>query len=509
MRHHGPVRLRIVAFNDFHGNLRPPQGGVKTPDGEVPAGGASHFAAHVAQLRRGREHAVLVSAGDLIGGTPLISALLHDEPTIQVMDLIGLDINGIGNHELDEGSEELLRMKNGGCHPKDGCQAGEFDGANFSFLAANVARREGGTLFPPYEIRSFSGVPVAFVGMTLEATPAFVPPVIPDLTFQDEADTVQRLMPELKAKGVEAVVVLLHEGGLPEGGYDECIGMSGPILDVVARMPPEVDVVVTGHTHQAYNCRMHGKVVTSAGSFGRLLTTIDLELDPSTRDVSAAVAKNHVVDHGVPEDERVVELVRRYEQVTLPLENRPIGEVTAPLRREQSESGESPLGGVIADAQLAATDAQIAFMNSGGIRADLGAEDRRITYGMAFTTQPFGNTLVTMTLTGRQLHQLLEDQWTGDRVRFLQVSRSLSYVWHADREDGDRIDPEDVTIDGKPLDLDAEYRVVVNNFLAERGVLKQGRNRRTGIVDVDALEAYLGAHSPVSPPSQGRIRRGP
>ena len=452
----------------------------------------------------------MLSAGDLIGGSPLVSALLHDEPTIELMNHLGLDVHAVGNHEFDEGHAELMRMKAGGCHPKDGCKNGTFEGAEFTILAANV-RKGSETIFPAYEIREFDGVPVAFIGMTLEDTPSFVPPIIGELSFDDEVETVKALLPKLG--DVKAIVVVLHEGGIPaSGGPNDCEGVSGAIVEIAEKLPPEVDVIMSGHTHRAYNCKLSGKIVTSAGCFGELLTTVDLELDRETKEVVGAVAKNHSVDHSLDPNAEVFAMVQRAEKITLPLEQRVIGRIEAPLARKQSEAGESPLGSVIADAQLEATrgaSAQIAFMNSGGIRTDLGTDAHEITYGMAFSVQPFANALVTMTLTGEQIHQLLEEQWGEKRARFLQVSSSLSYVWHADRERGDHVDPEEVLIDGEPLDLGKPYRVTVNNYLAHRGVLADGADRVPGVVDLDALEAWFEKHAPLPSPKAGRIRMAP
>jgi 5'-nucleotidase len=501
------ITVRVIAFNDFHGNLRPPAPGVETEGGVVSAGGAAHLAAHVARLRSESKHSIVVSAGDLIGATPLISSLLHDEPTIDVMNAIGLDIAGIGNHELDEGLLELVRMTKGGCHEADGCRDGPFTGAKFPYLAANVWKDDA-PIFDPYTISSFDGVPVAFIGLTLEDTPAVVPPVISELSFRDEADTVAALVPELEERGVRAIVVLVHEGGFSKGGFDACDGFSGPIEAVVRRMPKQVDVVVSAHTHQAYNCRIDGRVVTSAGCFGRFLTTIDLEIERSTGDVVSASAKNRIVDHSIDPDPSIAALIERFDRIAGPLERRVIGRARRPLLEEPNGAGESALGTVIADAQLASTraaGAQVAFINGGGIRADLGVEQLDITYGMAFTAQPFNNVLVTMTLTGEHILRILRDQWKGDRPHFMFASQTLRYEWS---DGGERVSPAAVTIEGEPLDLAKSYRVTVNAFLADRGVFREGVDRRIGPPDIDALVAYFASASPIDLPPAGRIRRG-
>jgi len=526
----GTVDVQILALNDFHGNLQPPSGSSGRV-GSVDAGGVGYLATHVANLRTLNPNTAVVSAGDMIGASPLLSALFHDEPTIEAFNLIGLDFNAVGNHEFDEGVAELIRMQEGGCHPLDGClDNDDFTGAEFRFLAANVKwKKNGKTVFPAYKTRAFEGVRVAFIGMTLEGTPSIVSPSgISQLRFEDEAATVNALIPELKQRGVEAIVVVIHEGATQTAtpsGINNCSGISGPIVDIVNRMSDAVDVVITGHTHQPYNCTIDGKLVTSAFSFGRLVTKIDLTLDRATRDVIAKVADNRIVTRDVPQDPRLTSLVGKYNAIAAPLTNRIIGGITADITRANTAAGESALGDVIADAQWAATsspglgEAVVAFMNPGGIRADLtyvgsaaGEGDGNVTYGEAFTVQPFGNSLVTMTLTGAQIETLLEQQFVGcgqSANRILQVSAGFEYAWSATGPACDKVDPQSIRVGGLALDLSASYRVTVNSFLADGGdnfaVLTQGTNRLGGAVDTDALEAYFETYSPVAPGLRNRI----
>jgi 5'-nucleotidase len=529
-----PLHVQLLAFNDFHGNLEPPAGSngriaVPASNGttvNVNAGGATYLAHHIEKLRQqDPEHTVVVSAGDLIGASPLVSAIYHDEPTIDVMNMIGLDITSVGNHEFDDGRDELLRMQNGGCHPVDGCQSSSsFTGAKFKYLSANVFTDVAAkkTLLPPYEIREFDGVKVAFIGMTLEGTSKIVNPVgILGLTFQDEADTVNALVPDLKGQGVESIVVLIHEGGLPTGGYDECPAISGAIVDIVNRFDDAVDVVVSGHTHQAYNCVINNKLVTSAASYGRLVTHIDLELDRSTHDVVQANAHNVVVTRdnaNTPVDA----FVKGYVTKAASLANRVIGRtpvlLKAPVRPlPAGESGEYSLGNVIADAMLAASKdeqtggAVIAFQNPGGVRADIAAGD--ITYGAAFAVQPFANNLTTLTLTGALIEKVLEQQFQANGPLIMQVSEGFSYTWKASGPDGDKIDPASIMLNGTPIDPSATYRVTVNNFMAAGGdgymAFTEGTDVRTGPIDLDAVDAYLSSHNPLTPPATGRIIRQP
>jgi len=520
-----PLEVKLLAFNDFHGYLTPPVSGVRqiAPDPAgvrtmIPAGGIEHLATLVTTLRAKNPRSALVSAGDLVGASPLISSFFDDEPTVQAMNRIGLDFNGVGNHEFDHGSAELQRLKNGGC-AAGGCKSGTaFEGARFGILAANVVVRETAKpLLPAYGIKTFGDIRIAFVGATLKGTPALVPGEgVAGLDFIDEADAVNRLVPELKAQGIETIVVLLHQGGAQRGGdYNSCVGFSGPVVDIARRLDPAVDVIVSGHTHQSYVCELHGKLVTSAGSYGRLLTEIDLLIDPKSRDVKAARAVNHVVATALPKDPAMTEIVSRHAALAASLENRVVGRISAPISALADENGESELGRLIADAQLAATVANgavIAFMNPGGVRAPLpykaGGE---ITYGELFSVHPFGNMLVTLTLTGEQIVQILEQQWQRERPRPLHVSKGFSYAWNGNAQPGQRVVPGSVTLNGKPLDRAASYRVTVNNFLADGGdgfpMFAQGEERVVGHTDIEAMIDYFRTHSPLNHDSRARVRR--
>lgn len=529
------VNVQILAVNDFHGNLMPPSGSAGRI-GTIDAGGAEYLATHINTLRATNPNTVVVSAGDMIGATPLLSALFHDEPTIEAFNLMELDFNAVGNHEFDEGLTELLRMQKGGCHPTDGCLDGDgFAGADFRYLAANVVRNKNGeTIFPAYKKRKFNGVKVAFIGMTLEGTPTIVTPSgVAGLTFKDEVETVNALVPKLKARGFETIVVLIHEGGSqalpPPGTPNTCTGISGAIVDIVNNFDDEVDVVISGHTHNTYNCVLDNKLVTSASSFGRLVTDIDLTLDRKTREVISMSANNVIVTRDVAKDSAVTALIAKYDAIAAPLANRVIGSITADISRTNNAAGESALGDVIADGQLDATndpgfgDAVVAFMNPGGIRADLtyvgsaaGEGDGNVTYGEMFTVQPFGNSMVTMSLTGAQIDTLLEQQFNNPVVgqqRILQVSNGFTYSYSVSAPVGSKVDPSTIKINGVTVDPNASYRVTVNSFLADGGdnfvVLKDGTNRLGGAVDTDAFEAYFQKFSPVTPGPQNRITQAP
>ena len=350
------AQLRILAINDFHGHI------ATSSDSFGGVGRADFLAANIAAARAEVENSVFVSAGDLIGASPLVSALFHDEPTIEAMNLMGLDINGVGNHEFDEGSAELLRMQQGGTHPADGDLDGDsFGGADFQFVAANVIDdATGETIFPPYVVREYQGIEVAFIGMTLEGTPGIVARSgVADLTFQDEAETVNSLVAQLEEMGIEAIVVLLHEGGFSDGGQNDCgSGLDGPIAEVVGRMDSAVDLVISGHTHDEFVCEVDGRWVTMADNGGRLFTVIDASLNRQTRDLTVMAVNNRpnsqVEVSPVP---ALTALIDKYDTLSAPKAKAIAGFFTADIVRQQNEAGESSLGEVVADAHLAATPA--------------------------------------------------------------------------------------------------------------------------------------------------------
>ncbi len=539
------VRVQILAINDFHGNLEPPSGSngvILVPPADplassvnarstdagvtlVPAGGAAYLTALVARLRAENPATVVVSAGDLTGASPMLSNLYEDEPSVLAMNRLGLDLEAVGNHDFDRGLLELRRLRTGGCSLGD-CDAGSFPGASFEYLAANVVDDvTGHTVFPPYAIRDLGGVRVAFIGETLKQTPTVTKVgMVKGLSFEDEAATANALVPELQRQGVSAIVLLLHQGGMQSlgGTYDGCQGFSGDIVPILDKLSPAIDVVVSGHTHQAYDCVIGDRIVTSAMSYGRLVTKIDLTIDPSAHRVVDKHARNVPVTRDVTPDPEVTRIVQAYEDKARGVTLRVVGYVKRTLtgnsRAARIASCETPLGDLIADAMRAATGADIAFMNPGGIRSDLvatheGRPDFAVTYGDAFEVQPFGNPLVTMKLRGAQIRALLEGQFgSRQEPRILQVSRGFSYLYAYDRVH-ERAEVSELRLNGKPIDPTKTYRVTVPSFLASGGdsfaVLIGGEDKKDGPVDVDALTTYLGrvssAATPLDPPPGGRI----
>ena len=539
------IDLQLLAFNDYHGHLTPDTPG--TID-DRPAGGAEYLAAKLAELRAGNKYSLTVAAGDLIGGSPAFSGLFHDEPSVESLNAMGLDVSSVGNHEFDEGVIELLRMQYGGCHPVDGCYFPEepYAGANFQWLAANVIDETGDTPLPPYWIKRIEGVDVAFIGMTLEATDTLVAASgIAGYTFLDEAETANRLVRHLRRHGVKAIVVLLHEGGIPNPlTLDGCEGISGPIVAINAALNAEVDAVITGHTHQPYNCMLpdpagNPRPVTSAWSYGRVVSEFNLVLDKKTGDVrrDLSTATNHAVYQDELEpDPELTAVIDKWAPLYAEAGTTPIGTISDDILRGGNPPGsdrgvESAAGNLVADAQLWATsaaDAQIAFMNPGGVRSDLaypssieGEGEGVVTFGEAFTFQPFGNTLLTFTMTGAQIVSVLEEQCQplGASRPFLHlgVSQGFSYDLEKTIVGGDCIDVHvsNVMLNGAPLDPAGSYRVTANNFLADGGdnfttfAAIDAATRTDGGNDLDALVNYLGTFGPVAPPSIDRVNELP
>jgi 5'-nucleotidase len=524
-----PVEVQLLGINDFHGHLDPTQSGTITRTGDpldrVPAGGAEYLATNLRRLRHRNPNTLFVAAGDLVGASPLESSLFHDEPTIELMNKLGLWVTAVGNHEFDEGLGELRRLQHGGCHPTDGCRDGNgFSGARFRFLSANVFRRSNGKhLFAPYAVRRIGGVKIGFIGVTTKVTPQFLTPSrSAGLRFRDEALQTNRYARILKRRGVNAIVVLLHEGGFaihPDAGADDCPGLAGRINDIVRHTTRDVDLFLTGHTHVAYNCVIDGRRVTSAGSYGRLITKVELKISRRSGEVQHVDARNWVVGQDVPRAPDITRLLAHYDRFADPIRNRPVGRMERRAGRTKDPSGEMKMGNLVADAQRQATGAAVAFVNPGIVRAGLPAGT--ITYGRAFTSQPFGTTLVTLTLSGSQVRELLKQQWCGRIApNILQPSANVRYSWSRATIKtvlgvpcADAPDPLiDLQIDGVPVEPWQAFRVTVNSSLASGGdrffVLHNGEEAADGSGDADALAAYLQPTlngAPLVPPARDRI----
>ncbi|MEU0070675.1 bifunctional metallophosphatase/5'-nucleotidase [Streptomyces sp. NPDC006332] len=550
---HAPGRyqdVQLLSFNDLHGNLEPPSGssGRVTElqaDGTtktIDAGGVEYLATHLREARKGNPYSVTAAGGDMVGASPLISGLFHDEPTIEALNKLDLDVTSVGNHEFDEGAKELKRLQNGGCHPTAGCYTDKrFKGADFPYLAANVLdEKTGKPILKPYWVWKKKGVKVGFIGVTLEDTPGVVSAEgVKGLKFKDEVETINKYAKVLQKQGVKSIVALIHEGGLPAsssynydcdaGGAGD--GISGPIVDIAKNITPSVDALVTGHTHAAYVCTIPDpagkpRMVTSAASFGRLYTDTTLTYDRWTGDIARTAVKsaNHVVTRTVPKATDMTSLISKWNTLAAPIGNRAIGHISADV---PSTGTESPMGDLIADAQLwygreldAGTD--LALMNPGGVRAGLtyaakGSEgDGVVTYAEGFTVQPFSNTVNLQDFTGAQLIQVLKEQVSGVNAaapKILQPSANLTYTLDLTKTGADRVVTDSIKVNGTAVDPAATYRVATNSFLAGGGdgftTLGQGTGDLVGTDDLTALEQYLTANSsasaPIAPPTTNRI----
>ncbi|MFE6101230.1 bifunctional metallophosphatase/5'-nucleotidase [Streptomyces laurentii] len=549
------VDVQLLSFNDLHGNLEPPAGSsgqvsrVK-PDGtteKIDAGGVEYLATHLRQARQGNRYSITAAAGDMVGASPLLSGLFHDEPTIDALNGMDLDVTSVGNHEFDEGAAELSRLQNGGCHPTAGCFDGgkKFGGADFPYLAANVtSEKTGKPLLDPTFVWEKDGVKIGFIGVTLEGTPNVVTAEgVKGLTFGDEVETINKYAKILERQGVKSIVALVHEGGLPaSANYDyDCDspvaggGVSGPITEIAKNVDPQVDALVTGHTHNAYVCTIPDpagkpRLVTSASSFGRLYTDTTLTYDRATKDIvrTAVDSANHAVTRDVPKAPDMSRLIGQWQDLAAPIANRPQGWIAADINGRGSTAYEKPLGDVIADAQLAGLapagkgGAQLALMNPGGIRADLvhkasGAEgDGVVTYGESFAVQPFTNMMNVVDLSGANLIEALKQQVSGSNlnaVKILQVSKGLTYTLDMTKSGADRVVTGSIKLNGEAIDPSKSYRVAMNEFLTGGGdgfaALAKGTNKLVGASDLDLFNEYLAANSsataPLAVPAADRI----
>ncbi|MFH8519200.1 bifunctional metallophosphatase/5'-nucleotidase [Streptomyces gelaticus] len=535
-----PTPVQLLAVNDLHGNLLPVDGaaGRITHRGPaIQAGGLAQMATLLDEARAGRPNSLTVGAGDMIGGSPLLSALFHDEPTVDALEELGLGVTSVGNHEFDEGPAELRRMIEGGCHPEDGCAPdAPYKGAEFAYLAANVTER-GSTapLLKPYTIKTLpGGQRIGFIGLvTKDAPEAINSAMIRDLEFHDELPVIKRYSKELTRRGVRAQVVLLHEGEAVSGqagaGCDDGAPgarLGGRIKEIARQAVPAVDLIISGHSHSSYECTVndpagHRRLVTQADSFGRSFTDLRFDLDATGEVERRTVrAEFRPVPVGTPQQPAMAKLIETWRARSEDVANRVVGYISADMPGRGSTLPETPLGSFIADAQVAAGKAHgadLALMNPGSMRADLVFHDGgAVTYADAYRVQPFESPVWVLPVTGAQLVTALQQQFTGvnaESPRFLQLSRELSYSVDMSLTGADRLLADTVRIDGQPVDRDAMYEVALNEFLANGGngftVFGEITTREGGdVTDLEALVDHLKqttADNPATPPAPGRI----
>ena len=517
-----PVTIQLLALNDFHGSLEPPSGG-NGRVGTVIAGGAAYLATHLKRAVADNPNSLVVAAGDVIGAAPLISSLVHNEPAIEALNAMHLAVSSVGNHEFDGGWQELVRMQKGGCHPTDGCQPDHrFTGAAFEYLAANVVRptpKGDVPLFPATAMRTIAGVKIGFIGETLRDTPAMLAPGAgKDLKFLDEVDIANRYAATLKRQGADVIVLLIHEGGRQAGtDPNGCENFAGGIVPIVRKLSPDIGIVLSAHSHRFYNCMINGRHVSSAGAFGQGFTRVTLTIDPATHTATKIDVRNELTTRDVEPDLEQSALIAHYAALTEPIASRPIGSAQVALTRDRNAAGETTLGDVIADAQLARALAQtaggvdLAVTNLSGIRSDFPAG--AISFNDLFSTQPFGNIVLVSTITGKQLKELLEQQFDTTPLnweRILQVSAEFTYRYALNAPRGNHVDANSIMLNGRRILPGDTVRIAANDFI--RGgdgftALLNGPQILSAGADIDALEAYMKTHSPVAAPALNRIVR--
>lgn len=513
-----PEQVTIFSINDFHGNLQSeqpvPYQYTQNYNGKVvngAAGGYAYLAAKLKERRAAVGASILVGAGDLMGASPMGSALLKDEPVVEALNRIDLSVTAVGNHEFDSGTADLMRRIQGGC-PQTGCAFSDFSGARYAYLGANVIDKTTRQAWlPPYVIRQVGNLKIGFIGAVTADVPNLVAgDAVKQLEFEDEAKAINRYVPELQKQGVDAIVVLIHEGANFKGSENDptyrCEGLQGPIIGIANRIDPAVSLIVSGHSHQGYTCKIGGKLVVQGRSYGAFLTESTLSIDKASRRVVKAEAVNHLIDQQqIVPDAAAQKLVAEVSRLTASMRSRPVISLNKPLQRfSQDKVFDSTLGNLIADAQLHHAQhigqADIAFMNSGGIRNDLpsgvNTSPVQVNFGDLYAVQPFGNGVIRLKMTGEQIRQVLQQQWqnrpAGD-VKKLFVSDGFSYEWHKKAVVAEQI--QNLRLHGELLSNEKIYTVIVNSFLADGGdgftVFRQASERALIGRDLDAMESYI------------------
>ena len=532
------IPVQLLSFNDYHGHLEATDRPLASDPAATPAGGVEYLSAKLTQLRAkvGDANSLTVAAGDTIGGSTFLSGMFHDEPSVESLNTLGLDVTSVGNHEFDEGTAELLRMQRGGCHPVDGCYFPDqpYAGANYPYLAANVFKKsDNKLLLPGTTVRKVGGVPIGFIGLTLKGTPSLVDPAgVASVRFADEVQTVNQQAGALNRRGVKAIVVLIHQGGEQSpttSNYDGCQGFNGPIADMAPRFSALVDVVVSGHTHQPYVCTQtdpqgRPRLLTSAASYGQMVTETYFNINSVTKDINrnSFVSHNVVVDRSSTPDPAETAVISKWQALAGPIAGAVVGTVAQDVTGDSGGNRgiETPMGDLIADAILWGTQSgntQLAFMNVGGVRNSFlvngianGEKPGEITYTEAYNVAPFGNLLVSLDMTGQQIKDTLEQQFIAGRpggrdALGLGVSAGFSYTWDATQPQGSKVVPGTMSLHGVPMDMAATYRVGTINFLANGGDsfsgFMAGTNLLGGKEDLANLVDYLGAHPGITPPA--------
>ncbi len=491
------IPLKLLGVNDFHGQLET----YRSLDGKQ-VGGAEYLAAYIKKVEKENEHTLLVHAGDMVGGSAPLSALKQDEPTIEFMNRLGFDVGTVGNHEFDEGVEEMKRLLNGGTHEN----TGDFRGASFPYTVANVINIETNEpILPPYVIKKVKGIPIGFIGIvTTETKDIVLPKGIKGIKFKDEVASINETVKELKGKGVRSIVVLAH---VSASSKTDGSRPSQELVDFAPLIDDEVDVIFGGHNHRHANTIVNGKLIVESYSYGTAFSNVTIKIDPKTKDIVEKEANIVRTFHErIEPDHEILKMVRTYGKGQNNLLNEVVGHSEETFTKQKSVSGERTLGCILADSHRETLDADFGFMNPGGIRADLDKGD--ITWGKLYTMLPFGTNLVKMDVTGAQIKEILEQQWTGDFQTILQPS-GLHYTWKKDASPGEKI-ASLTEHDGKPISPENTYSIAITNYLATGGdgftAFKKGTNIINGPLTLDAFISYIHKNAGSLPqPEENRI----
>ncbi|MGG3468785.1 5'-nucleotidase C-terminal domain-containing protein [Neobacillus pocheonensis] len=493
------IQLQLLGVNDFHGQLN-----ITRKFNGKDVGRVEYLAAYLKQKKAKNKNTLLVHAGDMVGASAPVSSLLQDEPTIKVLNKLGFDVGTLGNHEFDQGVKEMMRLIHGGFHPT----TGYFEGTQFPYICANVIDvKTGKSLLPPYKIIKVNDIPIGFIGVVLDDTPSMVnSDGIKDIKFIDEVTAINQAVSQLKKQGVKAIIVLAHNEGRqtrPNGAP------AGEIVEMAKKVDDEVDVMFAGHSHTFLNTEVDGKLLIQAYSYGTAFSDVSVEIDPITKEIVSKKAEIVMVyQESIKPDGEIKKMVEEYEAEVSSFVNEVVGKAADDIPASRNENGESALGNLIADSLRKEMHSDFAFINPGGIRADLHKGD--ITYGELLTILPFKRKLVKMTLTGEQIRLLLNQQWQPGKLRMLQIS-GLKYTWDSTKPVGSKV-VDIFSADGTAIDPKENYTVTVNDYLADGGdnftVFRKGTHKTAGPVDIDVFKKHvLQLTDPLTPLIEGRIKK--
>ncbi|MEC1525870.1 bifunctional 2',3'-cyclic-nucleotide 2'-phosphodiesterase/3'-nucleotidase [Neobacillus niacini] len=496
------IHVQLLGINDLHGQLD-----YSAKVNGQPAGGIAYLSGYLKDRElQNNAQTIMLHAGDAVGASRPVSALLQDEPTIHFLNEIGFDLGTVGNHEFDEGVKEMKRLIEGGSHPATAAKYGEFEGADFPYVVANVVDEKTNQLIlPPYSVKEVDGVKIGFIGVITTETPSIVTASgVAGVKFTDEVEAINKYAKVLKDQGIKSIVVLAHNPGT---SATDGTKPTGEVVEFANQVDDEIDVIFGAHDHKYLNSTVDGKLLVQSYSYGTAFSDIDLTINPETGDITGKSAEI-VTTFQTPEflDEGVKAELDAYMADIAPTINEEVGVAAVEITRTANEAGESALGNLIADSMRDATKADFAFMNSGGIRDNL--NQGPITWGELFAIQPFGNDVVTMKVTGEQIRTLLNQQFSADRNRIMAVS-GLKYTWSVEKPLGEKV--LDIFLpNGKKIDPNAVYTIAVNNFMSDGGdgytILKQGKDRKVWLTDLDTLVNYVKAQTkPISAAIEGRI----